>query len=61
MHRILARINADLTDDWRNKGHELLEPDDVESIDSSNKRDKAKCLDMLIKWSKQTPVLAILN
>ena len=55
MHRILARINADLTDDWRNIGYELLEPDDVEKIDSSTKNDKAKCLDMLIKWLKTDP------
>ena len=49
---MLSRINGDLimTDDWRNIGYELLEPGDVKSIDSTAKHEKAKCLDMLIKW-----------
>ena len=55
MHKILSRINAELTEDWRNIGYELLKPDDVENIDSSTKHDKAKCLDMLIKWLKTDP------
>ena len=47
---MLSRITGDLKDDWRGIGYELLEPDDVKSIDSTAKHEKAKCLDMLIKW-----------
>ena len=52
---MLSRIAGDLKEDWRGIGYELLEPDDVENIDSTKKQDKAKCLDMLIKWLKTDP------
>ena len=47
---MLARITGHLAAHWRRIGYELLELDDVESINSTAKTDDDKCLDMLIKW-----------
>ena len=55
MHKILSRIAGDVMDDWRGIGYELLEPDDVKNIESTSKRDKAKCLDMLVLWLETDP------
>ena len=49
-HRVLSRITSCLTTYWRIMAYELLEPEDVKSIESSTKPNNDKCLDMLIKW-----------
>ena len=52
---MLSRITDHLAAHWKRIGYELLELDDVESIDSTAKTDDKKCLDMLIKWLKTDP------
>ena len=53
--KMLARITGHLAAHWKRVGYELLEPDDVKSINSTAKADDEKCLDMLIKWFETDP------
>ena len=54
-HKMLSRIRGYLAADWRVIGYELLQPEDVENIESTTAPNDVKCLDMLIKWLKSDP------
>ena len=54
-HKFLSRIRGYLAANWRVIGYELLQPEDVENIESTTAPNDAKCLDMLIKWLKSDP------
>ena len=48
--QILSRINHLLVANYRVIAYELLEPDDAKNIESANKSNDDKSLDMLFKW-----------
>ena len=52
---MLSRITSFLTDHWRRIAYELLQPQDVKSIESTTKSNDDKCLDVLIKWLETDP------
>ena len=52
---MLTRIRGYLTAHWRVIGYELLQPEDVKSIESTTAPNDVKCLDMLIKWLESDP------
>ena len=54
-HRMLSRISGYLSAHWRAVGYELLQPEDVKSIESTTASNDDKCLDMLIKWLESDP------
>ena len=49
---MLSRITSLLAADWRHVGYELLQPEDVDTIESTTTTNNDKCLNMLMKWLK---------
>ena len=49
-YKMLARISNCIAEDWRKVAYELLLHKDVKIIESTDKSNSDKCLDMLIKW-----------
>ena len=48
--RILSRVKQHFSAHWKDVAVELLEHEDVRSIDNSSKTNEEKCFDMLEKW-----------
>ena len=54
-HKMLTRIRGYLTAHWKVIGYELVQPEDVKSIESTAAPNDVKCLDMLVKWLESNP------
>ena len=54
-HKMLSRIRGCLPVDWRVIAYELLQPEDVKSIETTTAPNDVKCLNMLIKWLESNP------